>query len=79
MQKHNYFGFEVEIDENATREWYSKSETWDCECGPCRNFMALEKRKQLPAPVLEILDTLGIPPEKATYVCQLICNDLCQV
>lgn len=68
---HSFFGFQVEVDEAATRDWYSQSEEWGCDCGHCRNFLALARERELPAPVLEILDKLGIPPEKATYVCEM--------
>ena len=33
--------------------------------------MALARERKLPAELLDILDGLGIPPEKATYVCEL--------
>ena len=26
------FGFQVQIDEVATREWYEKADEWNCEC-----------------------------------------------
>ena len=68
---YNFFGFQVEVDEAATRDWYSVSKGWGCDCGHCRNFLALARGRELPAPVLEILDKLGIPPEKATYVCEI--------
>jgi len=63
--------FRVGIDETLTREWYDKAERWDCGCGHCRNFLTLAGERKLPVRVLEILDGLGIPPEKATYVCEL--------
>lgn len=61
----------VEIDQDATREWYAKAEGWSCSCGDCRNFLALAMARRLPEPVLSLLDPLGIPPEKATYVYSL--------
>lgn len=67
----NFFGFQVEIDTAATRDWYRKAEGWDCTCGHCRNFLTLAREQALPSPVLNIMDQLGIPPEKATYVCQI--------
>lgn len=42
-----------------------------CEYGHCRNFLALAAEKNFPSPVLEALSILGIPPKKATYVCEL--------
>ena len=71
MEKQDLFGFSVEVDEDATRDWYAKAEEWGCTCAPCRNFTALARKRMLPGPVLEILDQLGLPPEKATYVCEL--------
>jgi len=64
----------VDIDLQATREWYAKAAPWGCSCGHCRNFLRLAQSGALPAFVLDILATLGIPPEKATYVCE-ICPD----
>lgn len=69
--KHNLFGFLVEIDETCTQNWYAGAEEWDCDCGDCRSFIALAHKRHLPADMLEALDELGIPPEKATYVCML--------
>ena len=71
MAVRDLFGFWVEIDEEATRAWYAQADEWGCECGDCRNFLTLARRRALPAPVLELLDKLGIPPEKATYVCEM--------
>ncbi len=71
MLKHHFFGFEVEVDQERTCHWYAAAEEWGCDCGDCRNFLALARKRQLPAFVLEHLDKLGIPPEKATYVCHL--------
>ena len=71
MQKHNFWGYQVEIDEKATTDWYAQSSGWGCECGDCRNFLALAKRRAFLAPIVETLDSLGIPLEKATYVGEL--------
>ena len=68
---YNLFNFQVEIDEASTRDWYAEAEGWDCDCGHCRNFLTLARRRELPTTVLEALDKLGIPPEKATYVCEM--------
>ena len=65
---YSFFNFQVEVDETATRDWYVQSEGWACDCGHCRNFLTLARARELPATVLELLDKLGIPPEKATYV-----------
>lgn len=64
------FGCAAEIDEAATRAWYEAAPVWDCDCGHCRNFLALARARRLPPALLEVLDALSIPPEKATYVCQ---------
>ena len=69
------FDFQVEIDEAATKEWYDKADEWGCDCGDCRYFVALAKKRELPSVVLEILDQFGIAPEKATYVCEMITED----
>ena len=71
MTERDLFGFRVEIDEEATRAWYAQADEWGCECGDCRNFLTLARKRALPAPVLEPLEKLGIPPEKATYVCEM--------
>lgn len=71
MTERRLFDFQVEIDEVNTRRWYADAEEWSCSCGDCRNFLVLAKGRRLPAFVLEPLDQLGIPPEKATYVCQI--------
>ena len=64
-------GAAAEADEPATRRWYAGAPQWDCDCGHCRNFLALARRRQLPPEVLELQDRLEIPPEKATYVCEM--------
>ena len=65
------FGCKVEIDMEKTLQWYAQAEQWDCQCGDCINFVELAKEKRLPDTVLETLSAFGIPPEKATYVCNL--------
>lgn len=70
MTEYNLFGYQVEIDETATRNWYAQAEAWDCDCGDCLNFLKQARERSLPAPVLEMLDKLGIPPEKSTDVCE---------
>ncbi len=71
MKQFDLFGFQVEIDKVATKEWYDKADEWSCECGDCRHFVALAKKKELPSAVIEILEQFGIAPEKATYVCEI--------
>ena len=71
MAKQHLFGSMVEIDEASTHRWYADAEEWGCDCGDCRNFLALARKRLLPVFVLEQLDRLCIPPEKATYVCQM--------
>lgn len=76
MTTYHLFGVRMEVDEEATRAWYAKAAKWGCECGHCRNFLAIAAAEKLPSPVLETLSILGIPPEKATYVCQLYPTDM---
>ena len=71
MTEFAWHGYTVEVDGPATRAWYAQAGDWGCECGHCRNFLALAKERRLPEEILNILDGLGIPPEKATYVCEL--------
>ena len=71
MTEFAWHGYTVEVDEPATRAWYAQAGDWSCTCGHCRNFLALARARKLPGELLDILDTLGIPPEKATYVCEL--------
>ena len=75
MKQIDLFGFQVEVDEVATKEWYNKAGEWGCDCGDCRYFVALAKKRDLPSVVLEILDQFEIAPEKATYVCEMITED----
>ena len=75
MKEFDLFGFKVEIDEVATKEWYDKADEWGCECGDCRHFVTLAKKKELPSAVIEVLEQFGIVPEKATYVCEMITED----
>ena len=71
MTQFSWFGYEAEVDQAATAAWYARAGEWGCECGHCRNFLALARQRRLPAALLAILDSLSIPPEKATYVCEL--------
>ena len=71
MSLYDFDGCQVEIDEEATRDYYSDSIEWDCTCGGCRNFVFLARDRQLPEDMLALLDKLGIPPEKATYAVML--------
>ena len=68
MQNFRFSNGRAEIDERATQDWYAKAEPWDCECANCRNFAAVARKGLLPAPVMQTLGQLEIPPEKATYV-----------
>lgn len=71
MGIYTWGNFRVEVDEEATRAWYEQAEEWDCTCGHCRNFVLLVREGQLPEELLALLDKLGVPPEKASYVCEL--------
>ncbi len=72
MKEFDLFGYKVEIDESATKEWYYKADEWGCECGDCKHFVALARKRKLPSVVLEVLDRFDIVPEKATYVCEIL-------
>lgn len=69
--RHDFFGLPVTVDTAATTAWYTTAQPWGCACGHCRNFLALAEERKLPAPLLEVLDALHIPAEKATYVCEI--------
>ena len=71
MKEYRFGEIWVEIDEEATRDYYANSVVWDCTCGHCRNFVEVAKKRQLPEELLRLLDKLSIPPEKATYVCEM--------
>lgn len=75
MQKRNLCNYQVEIDKNATKKWYEQSAGWKCECRNCHNFLKLAKSNKLPLYIAKILNELDIPPEKATYVCELYTDD----
>ena len=68
-------GFAVEINCEATDNWYAKAKPWGCDCAHCRNFVALAQHRQLPQSVLALLSELHLPPEKATYVCELYTDE----
>jgi len=72
MTAFDKFGYRTELDMEATRAWYDSAEDWGCDCWNCLNFVAAAKRREMPEELLNVLDELGIPPEKATYVCTLI-------
>ena len=63
--------FRADVNLELTQRWYAQAEEWGCDCGDCRNFLKLAHERALPAPVLEMLDKLGVPPGKATYVCEM--------
>ena len=71
MTAFSWYGYGIQVDRKATRGYYEKAGDWDCPCGHCRNFLALARERRLPEELLAILDSLSIPPEKATYVCEL--------
>lgn len=75
MTEYHWNDIRVEVDRPSTRGYYVNYRGWDCSCGHCRNFMALARNGQLPAGMLSLLQDLGIPPEKATYVCELYDRD----
>ena len=71
MKKTELFGCTVEMDLEATQNWYAQADAWGCSCGHCRNFLEHAKRNTLPGAVSAALKELDIPAEKATYVSEL--------
>ena len=71
MSEYTFGDFRVEVDEEATRDYYADSIEWDCTCAYCRNFVFLARERKMPEDMLELLDKLGISPEKATYVVEI--------
>ena len=43
MSRWERFGFSMEIDGAAVRDWYARAGEWDCGCGHCRNFLKEDK------------------------------------
>ena len=75
MKRKSAWGWTMEIDEEATRRWYERAEEWGCDCGHCRNFLALARTRALPEELLEWLDEFGIPPEKTNDLSELYDQD----
>ena len=75
MKKLTLFDYSVEVDLEATHNWYTQANVWDCSCGHCRNFLAHAERDALPDTVLTVLKELRIPPEKATYLSELYTDE----
>ena len=75
MKKLTLFDYSVEVDLEATHNWYTQANAWGCSCGHCRNFLAHAERGRLPDTVLAVLKELGIPPEKATYLSELYTDE----
>lgn len=71
MKEYKLFGYLVEIDKEATKDWYYTFKGWRCDCGHCQNFLLLAKKKELPNAVLDTLIAFGVLPEKPTYVCEI--------
>lgn len=38
MTTFSWYGYTVEVDEQATRDWYAQAEDWGCTCGHCWSF-----------------------------------------
>ena len=75
MHKVELFGYPVEVDMEATQNWYVQADAWGCSCGHCRNFLEHAKHDTLPNAVTAVLEELNIPPEKATYVSELYTDE----
>ena len=71
MTRFSWHGCIADVDERAAGAWYAKVPDWNCPCGHCGNFAALARVRKLPAALLDMLDALPIPPEKATWACEL--------
>ena len=67
MKKYNLFGYQVEVNKQATKEWYSKFKGWGCDCEHCKNFLLLAKKRQLPEPILDTLKELDVKLEDIFY------------
>ena len=71
MLKYDFFGFEVAVDLETTQSWYAAAKPqrrlYD-KSEEVRNFRAAARKRLLPDYVLEHLDALGIPPQKATFI-----------
>lgn len=75
MEKATFFDYQVEINRENTAAWYATAEEWGCDCGHCRNYLALAKERKLPSTMLKTLDFLDVFPEKATYLSELYADD----
>lgn len=75
MNRYKFGNCMVELHTDITAKWYASSTGWNCECGHCRNFLEIAKKRGLPKRIVEILDMLEIPAEKATYVCELYTDE----
>lgn len=71
MKTFNFWGYQAEVDVETSELWYEDAGEWGCTCGHCQNFLTLARQRRLPQPVLKALDSLHVPPEKATYVCEM--------
>ena len=65
----------MEVNLEATQNWYTKANAWSCSCGHCQNFLTHARRKTLPDVVSAVLGELNIPAEKATYVSELYTDE----
>ena len=75
MRNLTLFGYSVEVNLEATQNWYAQANAWSCSCGHCQNFLTHARRKTLPDVVSAGLGELNIPAEKATYVSELFTDE----
>ena len=75
MKKLTLFGYSVEVNLDATQNWYAQANAWSCSCGHCQNFLTHARRKTLPDVVSAVLGKLNILAEKATYVSELYTDE----
>jgi hypothetical protein len=60
--------WQIEFDPEATAQCYKQTKAgWGCDCAPCRNFMALDKKAFSPA-VLELFDRFGVDYRKPAEI-----------
>lgn len=66
MKNLTLFSYSVEVNLEATQNWYAQADAWGCSCGHCRNFLEHAKRNTLLGALSAALKKLDIPAEKAT-------------
>lgn len=75
IQEDSLVGFNVKLDKDITQKWYKQATPWGCDCADCRYFVEMATKGALSGWIVAILQDLGIPPEKATYVSSLFTDE----